>query len=109
MTNKHTQYRLDSRDERIKQLESRVKELEAQKSSTIEIAAGAVRVVVDCAGAYMAAVHGLGKIVDGKTLFEHSPTKNEECYRAFINLNNTGARLRECLDKVRKPLPEPPK
>lgn len=33
------------------------------------------------------AVAALGKIKDGKTLFEHSPSKDEDCFLAWAELN----------------------
>lgn len=65
----------------------------------------ATRLIVSCAEAYMDAVHGLARMKDGKTLFEHSPSKDQDCFDAWVNLNNTGRRLRECLDTLKQGLP----
>lgn len=45
------------------------------------------------AGRHRLAIHALGQIKDGKTLFEHSPTKDQECFEAWQELNDSGVAL----------------
>ena len=44
------------------------------------------------------AVHALAKVKDGKTLFEHSPTKDQECYEAWKELNEAQHCVKIALD-----------
>lgn len=63
------------------------------------------KVFVKCAEEYLDAVAALGQIKDGITLFETSPTKDEDAFNAWVNLNNKGARLRECVNRLKQGLP----
>lgn len=80
----------------------------AVPDSKFKIAVDTVRLIVTLADDFQASVTGLSKIVDGKTLFEHSPSENIECYEAWMKLNDTGARLKECCDKIRPALQAAP-
>lgn len=62
----------------------------------------ATTVFIGCAEDYMAAVEGLSKIKRGKTLFELSPILDADAYDGWIRLNDTGRRLRECIDVLKK-------
>lgn len=49
------------------------------------------------AARYLEAVAGLARIKDGLTLFELSPTKDQECYEAWRELNDAGVALKALL------------
>ncbi|MDE2097062.1 MAG: hypothetical protein KGL39_07435 [Patescibacteria group bacterium] len=62
-----------------------------------------IRLLAAAARAYVQAVQGLSKIgPDGKTLFEGSPTKDQECFEAWKRLNDQGVLLAAALDLVGK-------
>lgn len=46
-------------------------------------------------------MHGLGRIKDGKTLFEGSPTKDTDCLLAWQNLDSAGKKASLAQDELR--------
>ena len=47
------------------------------------------------------ALGNLGRIKGDKTLFQHSPTTDDECYRAWIQLNDAIAAAKSALQEAR--------
>ena len=57
-------------------------------------------VFLDCARNYMAAVAHVFSIKDGQCLAEMSPTKDQDCFDAFVQLDSTGKKLTQCCNKL---------
>ena len=47
----------------------------------------------------LGAVESLGKVKEGKTLFEHSPIKDAECYEAWRELHDARQHLYATIEK----------
>lgn len=45
----------------------------------------------------VAALANLGRIKDGTTLFQHSPATDDECFRAWVQLNDAVAAAKAAL------------
>ena len=62
-----------------------------------------VELFTRCADDYQAAVVALTAIhPNSEALHMRSPAHDSECYAAWLALNNAGARLRECTEKLRE-------
>lgn len=49
---------------------------------------------------FRAAVRALGKFKDGKTLFEGSPTQDQECFEAWQELNDAGVLIDRLVSEI---------
>lgn len=70
-----------------------------------------VKQTIDAAREYLAAVAQLfdsKASKNGKFLAEMSPLHDQQCFEAFKNLNDTGARLRQCIDSLDKRIAKTP-
>ena len=84
-----------SEDRELAAIAERAREIALQtRLAAAESEVAGLRAVLE---RYQNAILGLSKIKDGKTLFEGSPTKDDETYRAWVELNDAGVEANKAL------------
>lgn len=81
----------------------------ATERETVERLGDKYALVVANAERYMRAIKTLAQFKDGKTLFEGSPTQDQDCYQAWRELNDSGVALTTAIRQLSAPDPEPTK
>lgn len=79
----------------------------ATERATVERLGDKYALVVANAERYMRAIKTLAQFKNGKTLFEGSPTQDQDCYQAWRELNDSGVALTTAIRQLSPPDPAP--